>query len=176
MSTLYELAEGVRTCTSCHLWKSRMLPVPGEGKGKIMFISDYPREEDDRHGVLFMGDQGRIFANLLKIAKLKREDVYVTSVVKCHGDYGVNELRKCKQLWLDRQIEAIDPSLIILMGNVTARMFFGDIKLSEEHGKMVEDKFFLTFHPSAGLKLPKINEMMEQDFKKLGQVISNLRN
>ena len=172
--TLFSLAEEIRRCTACPLYKSRMLAVPGEGKGKIMFVGEAPGTEEDRQGLPFVDKSGYFFDELLSIAGLSRDEVFVTGAVKCHPPKNRNplskELKTCKGLWLDKQIDVIKPELIVVLGNIALKSLLGGGKVSELHGKIVKKdglKHFITYHPSAGMRFPNVKKEMENDFKKL---------
>ncbi|NQV91143.1 hypothetical protein HQ489_01605 [Candidatus Woesearchaeota archaeon] len=98
--TLYSIAEEIRRCTACPLWKSRTLAVPGDGQGKIMVVLPPPTDAEDRLG----------------ISTLKLENVFVTHITKCYGNTTKENLKTCKDLWLDKQIQELNPEKIILVG------------------------------------------------------------
>ncbi len=141
MKQLYDLAEEIKRCTSCKLWKKRLLAVPGQGQGDIMLIGDFPGEEEDRQGTPFVGEK---LDKLLSLANLSMEEVFVTYCLKCYpiSGFGAEELGKCRK-WLDAQIEVINPKLIILFGETAMNQFVsGD--MVELHGQMVDGKYFVT--------------------------------
>jgi uracil-DNA glycosylase len=173
---IYDLAEEIRRCTSCSLWKKRMLAVPGEGKSnaKIMFIGEVPGIEENRQGLPFVGKSGKFLDELLQLIKLKRENIFITNAIKCHPENNrvltIKEIKTCKELWLNKQIEIINPKLIVLMGNVAVRSIFGKSKVYELHGKLIKKdylNYFITYHPAAGIRFSKIRTEMIKDFKKL---------
>jgi len=108
--TLYSIAEEIRRCTACSLWKSRTLAVPGDGKGKIIVVLPPPTDAEDRLG----------------ISKLKLEHIFVTHITKCYGKTTKENLKTCKDLWLDKQINLINPEKIILVGKEAQSMFKND--------------------------------------------------
>jgi uracil-DNA glycosylase len=108
--TLYSISEEIRKCTSCPLWKSRTLAVPGDGKGKIMVVLPPPTDEEDRLGT----------------SKVKLENVFVTHITKCYGNTTKKYLKTCKGLWLDQQIQELQPEKIILVGKEAQSMFTND--------------------------------------------------
>jgi len=176
MTTLFSLAEEIRRCTACPLYKSRLLTVPGEGSSnaKIMFVAEAPGEEENRQGLPFVGRSGKFLDELLKIAAIEREDIFITGACKCHPENNrtprVSELKKCKELWLDQQIELIKPKLVVILGRSALKSLLNKNKLSELQGKKITEnkqQYFITYHPSAGLRFPKIAKIMQEDFKKL---------
>src|SRR3989338_3951753 len=110
MKTLYSLAEGIRHCTACPLWKSRTLAVPGEGpsNAKIMFLGEAPGAEEDRQGLPFVGRSGKFLDELFTTVGITRKEVFITGAVKCHPEKNrtptSHEVYTCKSLWLDQQI------------------------------------------------------------------------
>ncbi|MBI2662870.1 uracil-DNA glycosylase [Candidatus Woesearchaeota archaeon] len=177
---IFSLSEQIRRCTACPLWKGRTLAVPGEGAKDvgIMFIGEAPGSEEDRQGVPFVGRSGKFLDFLLGIIELKREDVFMTSIVKCRPPKNrmpsVNEIKKCQELWLKKQIDVLNPRLIVLLGKVSSNALLGKIDIEQFHGKIIEKegrKYFVSYHPAAGMRFPKIKALMKEDFKKLNKII-----
>ena len=118
---LKEVAVEVSTCTRCDLCKSRTRAVPGEGNphAKILFIGEGPGLHEDKQGRPFVGPSGQLLQELLKSINLKREDVFITNVVKCrppdNRDPLPAEIDACND-YLDRQIAAIQPLVIVTLG------------------------------------------------------------
>lgn len=178
--TLFLLAEGIRRCTACPLYEKRMLAVPGEGpkNAKLMFVGEAPGAEEDRQGLPFVGRAGKFLDKLLNVAGIDRKKVFICGSVKCHPPKNrnptVSELRKCKGLWLDKQIEIIKPELIVVLGKVALFSLLNE-KEMKNRGKVIkkdDQKYFVTYHPSAGMRFPKIKEEMIKDFKKLKKIIN----
>lgn len=175
--TLFSLAEQIRRCTACPLWKSRTLAVPGQGlaTAAIMFVGEAPGTEEDRQGLPFVGRSGKFLTEMLMKIGIDRKTVFITGAVKCHPPQNrvpaSPELATCKELWLDRQIALLKPRLIVLLGNVAIKSSFGEKKeLAKVHGTTIQKGdylYFLTYHPSAAMRFPKIRQLMESDFGKL---------
>ncbi|MEK6845168.1 MAG: uracil-DNA glycosylase [Nanoarchaeota archaeon] len=180
-NTLFSLSEGIRRCTACPLWKKRFLAVPGEGpeNAKIMFVGEAPGAEEDKQGVPFVGPAGKFLNQLLEKNGIQRKDVFLTGAVKCHPEKNrfpsQEELDTCRELWLKKQIEAVNPPLIVILGAAALSSLLGEKEVGKWRGKIVEKdgrSYFITYHPSAGRRFPKIRKMMEEDFvmvKKLGK-------
>jgi len=169
---LYDLAEGIRKCTACPLHKSRMLAVPGEGSenAKIMFIGGAPGSEEDRQGLPLIGKYELMLNQLLKVLKLKREEVFLTNVVKCHPPENRipldKEIKICGELWLEKQINLIKPKLVVLLGKVAVKSLLG--KVSELDEKIVEKdgiKYFATYN--SVIDSSKIKKLMKEDLTHL---------
>ena len=174
---LYDLAENIRKCTACPLWKTRTLAVPGDGKGKIMIIGEAPGAEEDRQGIPFMGRAGKLLNELLETAGIDRKNVFITNTVKCRPPKNRNpntlELKTCRK-WLDQQIETIKPKLIIILGRVALKALTGKEKIKDLHGKISKfdgQKYFVTYHPSAGLRFKWIKEVLFEDFAELKKLV-----
>ncbi len=179
--TLFSLAEQIRRCTECPLWKSRTLAVPGEGPSdaQIMFIGEAPGGEEDRQGLPFIGRSGRFLTEMLNKIGIDRKNVFITGAVKCHPLASripkKNEWETCKELWLDQQIEVLKPSLIVLLGSTAIQSSLCEKKdLAKVHGSLVvkgNQKYFLTYHPSAAMRFPAIKKLMDKDFVKLKKMV-----
>ncbi|MEK6939228.1 MAG: uracil-DNA glycosylase [Nanoarchaeota archaeon] len=183
MPTLFSLAEDIRKCTACPLWKGTTLAVPGEGPrdAKIMVIGEAPGEEEDRQGQPFVGRSGKFLDKMLKVAGLDRTTVFITNTVKHHPPLNraprASEIKICKELWLDTQIETLRPKLIILLGGVALKTLTKKTSVEQLHGKVLQKEgqnYFVTFHPSAALRFPGNRKKMEEDFKKLKRILEKL--
>ena len=183
MTSLFSLSEGIRTCTACPLHKSRTLAVPGEGsaKAEIFFVGEAPGNEEDRQGLPFVGRSGKFLDELLKIANIKRKDVFITGSVKCHPTTNrtpiLIELTTCKHLWLEKQIEIIKPKLVVVLGSIALKSLLNETKIQPLHGKVIKknnQRYFITYHPSAGMRFPAIKKKMIDDFIILKTIIKKL--
>lgn len=179
---LFKLAEGIRCCTACPLWKTRTLAVPGEGnpEAKLFFVGEAPGAEEDRQGSPFVGPSGKFLDKLFKKNKIKREKVFLTGAVKCYPpktrDPKLDELKICKELWLNKQISIIKPKLIVILGTIALKSLLKEKEIKELHGKIIKknkQKYFITFHPAAGRRFPKVRKEMEKDFGRLKKLVRN---
>ncbi len=174
---LERLSEEIKKCKRCDLWKLRKNAVPGEGPvdARIMIIGQAPGVQEDKTGRPFVGPAGKFLNHLLELAGLKREEIFITSPLKCLPQPPVNRKPKKEEInaclpWLKKQIEIINPEIFILLGEIAFSVFFPDKKLKDHRGKWIENenqKFFVTYHPAAGLRFPKIGKILEEDFSKL---------
>jgi uracil-DNA glycosylase len=143
MTQLYDLAEDIRRCTSCPLWKDRTLAVPGDRKGKVVMVFSHPSEEEDRLGTLIVED-----CSLLEKLGLSKDDCFFTTLLKCYPKNVVDldeHYATCKSLWLDKQIEAINPHVVIvdykLKNYFSEEYFFVDFNnLNQETIKRIKQK------------------------------------
>jgi DNA polymerase len=172
---LEKLHQKIKECKNCELANTRKNAVPGEGpvNAEIMIIGQAPGFEEDRVGRPFVGRAGKFLNKLLEIATIKREKVFITSPIKCFPPKNrkpkKSEIEACLP-YLKKQIEIINPKKFILLGEVAFSVFFPDKKLKDFQGKWIrisKKEFFITYHPAAGLRFPKIRKALIEDFKKL---------
>ena len=183
MNTLPEIALLVSKCQNCALHHSRIKSVPGEGPdgAKIMFIGEGPGFNENQQGRPFVGQAGKFLEELLSVAGLKRETVFITNVVKCrppgNRDPQPEELEACSK-FLDRQIEIINPEIIVTLGRFSMAKFFGQVKISQIHGNMrkIDQKYVVAmYHPAAALHQPALKNTLLDDFSKLKKYINQIK-
>ncbi len=186
---LEKLANQIRKCKKCSLWRARKNGVPGEGpaNAEIIVIGQAPGAQENKTGRPFIGRTGQFLDQLLKIAKIEREKVFITSPIKCFPPKNrkptKKEIAACLP-YLKKQIEIIAPRAIyrakpvinpqkfILLGEVAFSVFFPGKKLKDFRGKWVKKddrKFFVTYHPAAGIRFQKFKRILEKDFRKLSK-------
>lgn len=182
---LEKLNKKIQSCKKCDLWKMRNNTVPGEGVAfaKVMFLGEAPGREEDLRGLPFVGPAGKFLDELLKIAKIDRKKVYITSVLKRNRPPRKLELDACKPWW-QKQIEIIGPKLIVLLGKVAFDTIIktyrgrasGNLEFGKFRGKFLilshpsgKQKFFITYHPAAGMRFPKIKKVLIRDFTKFSK-------
>lgn len=172
---LDEISKQVSFCKNCGLSSTRKSAVPGEGpsNSRIMFIGEGPGFHEDQQGRPFVGAAGKFLEELLGYAGLKRNDVFITNVVKCrppgNRDPQEDELAACSN-YLDRQIEIINPEVIVTLGRFSMAKFFGNVKISQIHGqaRMINERLIVAmFHPAAALHQPGLKSTLINDFSKL---------
>lgn len=140
--TLSAIADEVRVCKRCPLHLTRTKAVPGEGPSgaRVMIIGEGPGSNEDREGRPFVGAAGSNLNDLLRFAGLTRESVFITNIVKCRppGNRRPTTLESdtCHP-YLRRQVEAIDPTFIVLLGDTALKHFFPDGTLASLHGRAV---------------------------------------
>jgi uracil-DNA glycosylase family 4 len=173
--TLAQVARAVSQCTRCELHRTRKNAVPGEGSAntEIMLIGEGPGFHENEQGRPFVGAAGNFLEELLAQAGLKRADVWIGNVVKCrppgNRDPQPDELSSCDG-YLERQIRAINPKIIITLGRFSMAKFMPGAKISTEHGQMrkVGNRFVIPmYHPAAALHQPKWRPQILADFAKL---------
>lgn len=181
--TLARIAKEVAVCTKCALHESRKKAVPGEGPAdaEIMFIGEGPGFHENEQGRPFVGAAGKFLDQLLAQAGVTREDVFIANVVKCrppgNRDPLPEELVACGG-YLEAQIQAIDPSIIVTLGRFSMGRFIPGVKISEVHGQMknVGERFVIPmFHPAAALHQPALKPSILADFANLPDQLNQAR-
>src|SRR3989338_893951 len=130
----------------CELKKTATQPVPGDGnaEAEIVFIGEAPGRSEDEQGRPFVGAAGKFLAEMLKEINLKREDVYITNIVKSpppgNRDPLPEEKAACRE-WLSEELNLISPKLIIFLGRHAMNNFFPAEKISQAHGKLLIKTF-----------------------------------
>ena len=174
------MAAEVSVCAKCDLCKGRTKAVPGEGDphAKILFIGEGPGFHEDRQGRPFVGPAGQFLEELLASINLKRADVFITNVVKCrppgNRDPEPGEIAACSD-YLDRQIAAINPRVIVTLGRHSMARFFGSEKVSVIHGRArkIDGRVCIAmYHPAAGLHQASLKDTIRSDFKKIPTIIA----
>ena len=179
-STLAEIAENIRRCQKCDLAHSRKNAVPGAGpiNAEIMLIGEGPGFHENEQGLPFVGASGKFLTQLLTDGGLPRETVFITNVVKCrppgNRDPKEQELNACGA-FLDKQIEAINPLIIITLGRFSMARYFENARISKIHGQAVwrDGRLIVPmYHPAAALHQPKLRSVIMHDFAQLKDLIS----
>lgn len=172
---LAQIAQEVSNCTRCELHRTRKKAVPGEGpvNTEIMLIGEGSGFHENEQGRPFVGAAGNFLEQLLAQAGLRRSDVWIGNVVKCrppgNRDPVPEELKSCDE-YLERQIEAINPKIIITLGRFSMGKFIPGAKISTIHGEMrrVGNRYVVPmYHPAAALHQPKWRPQIMADFAKL---------
>jgi len=180
---LAQVAREVAVCEKCALYHSRKKSVPGEGPAdsEIMFIGEGPGFYENEQGRPFVGAAGQFLDQLLAQAGLKRSDVWIGNVVKCrppgNRDPLPEELVAC-DAYLERQIKAINPSIIITLGRYSMGRFMPGTKISAVHGQMrkVGERYVIAmFHPAAALHQASLKPAILADFARLPELLDQAR-
>lgn len=174
-----ELEEACNNCKKCRLCNSRTKVVIGTGNknAKIMFIGEGPGADEDSQGIPFVGKAGQLMNKAFEGIGIKREDVYITNIVKCRPPQNRNpekeEAQSCKE-YLDTQIKLINPEIIILLGSVALKNILGEeYGITASRGKWFEKngkKILPTFHPAALLRDETKKIYFWQDLKMLTKI------
>lgn len=179
MSDLERLAAEVVQCTKCLLHRGRTHAVPGEGPedADIMFVGEAPGFHEDQQGRPFVGAAGQFLEELLESIGLTREDVFITNVVKCrppgNRDPLPQEISAC-EAYLDRQIELIDPVVVVTLGRFSMARAFPKARISRVHGetrKIDGIVYYPMYHPAAALHRPSLRPTVEADVRRIPEVV-----
>ena len=164
MESLDEIALLVAQCNDCSLHLGRTNPVPGEGhhSAEIMLIGEGPGAREDQEGRPFVGPAGQFLEQLLGSIALSRLDVFIANMVKCrppsNRDPFPEELQACSK-YLDKQIELVNPLLIVTLGRFSLSRFFPGETMGMARGKLREYKgrnILPIMHPAAALYRPEM--------------------
>ncbi|MBI2976528.1 MAG: uracil-DNA glycosylase [Chloroflexi bacterium] len=176
------IAGQVRACEQCKLHATRKKAVPGDGpeNAKIMFIGEGPGFHENEQGKPFVGAAGKFLDELLASIGMKRANVFITNVIKCrppqNRDPELDELKACDG-YLQRQIALINPKVIVTLGRYSMEKFFPGARISSIHGqaRTIGGRLVVAlFHPAAALHQPQYRALIEQDFKKLPELIAKV--
>ncbi|EHR78644.1 DNA polymerase [Thermococcus litoralis DSM 5473] len=186
-----KLEEKIKACKKCPLGELRTNAVPGSGSydAKIMFVEEAPGYWEDQKGLPFVGRAGKVLDELLESIGLRREEVYITNVVKCrppnNRDPTEEEIKACSP-YLDKQIDIIRPKVIVPLGRhsmayILKKFGFEPEPISKMHGKVLEARTLFgkivimpMYHPAVALYKPQLREELEKDFKKLKETLEGL--
>lgn len=175
----------VRACRLCKLCETRTRGVPGEGspKAEIMFIGEGPGFNEDQQGRPFVGAAGQLLTEMLGVIGLRREEVFITNVVRCrppgNRDPQPDELTAC-DVYTQRQIALLDPRLIVTLGRYSMARFVGQGPMRDLHGRTREWNgitCLAMYHPAAILRTPTVEmrRMYEEDFRKIPRLLADAR-
>jgi DNA polymerase len=174
-AALARIADEIRVCERCELHRTRTKSVPGEGPAdaRVMLIGEAPGWNEDQQGRPFVGAAGKFLNELLAKGGLRREEVFITNVVKSrppgNRDPLPDEIAACAP-FLERQIEVIDPDVIVTLGRFSMARWFPGERISKIHGKpkRVGRRLIVPmYHPAAALHQQALRETIEGDFAKL---------
>lgn len=184
LSEMSNIATEISMCTKCQLHLSRKKAVPGEGNisTKILFIGEGPGLNENETGKPFVGQAGNFLNELLAIAKVNRPEVFITNVVKCrppsNRDPMPEELTACAG-FLEKQIEIINPLVIVTLGRFSMARYFPLQRISAIHGKghWIQGRMIVPmFHPAAALHQPNLRSSILHDFALLPEYLKDAAN
>ncbi len=171
---LDEISAEVRSCTKCDLCKGTKHGVPGEGaaEAEVLFIGEGPGQREDALGRPFVGPAGQFLNELLASIGLDRSTAYITNVVKHrppnNRDPLPEEIAACSD-YLDRQIAAINPKVIVTLGRFSMARYFPNARITAIHGqaKKIDGRIVVAmFHPAAALHQSSLRQTVEEDFRR----------
>jgi len=183
LKAVYEQALG---CTRCpHLAETRTRVVFGAGNADadLMFVGEAPGANEDREGVPFVGQAGKLLDRLLVEIGLERGDVFIANVLKCrppgNRDPAPAEIENCRE-YLLAQVELIEPRVICTLGNFATRLLRDDpIGISRVHGQPEvlvlgprAVRLYPIYHPAAALYTPSMLDTLREDFARLPALLA----
>ena len=181
MDSLDDVARAVRACTDCPLHRSRTNAVPGEGNpsAELMFIGEGPGFHEDRQGRPFVGPAGQLLEGLLASIGTNRDNVFIANMVKCrppeNRDPQPPEIAACAK-FLERQIELVNPKLIVTLGRFSLGRFFPGESVTRARGSLRqkdERLIFPVLHPAAALRRPELRATMVEDFRAIAAALAD---
>lgn len=157
--------------------------VMGDGStdADIVFIGEAPGKKEDEQGIPFVGAAGKFLNEMLGLINLKREDIYITNIVKYRPPENRDPLPKEKAAFLPflhEQIEVIKPKLIVTLGRHSMDVLLPGLKISQVHGepKRYKGRVYLPlFHPAAALYNGGMRQTLIDDFIKIPTIINKLK-
>jgi uracil-DNA glycosylase len=176
-AALEAIAAEVRDCTRCRLHETRIRAVPGEGdpNTEVIFVGEGPGSNEDREGRPFVGRAGGLLERLLGHIGWTREDVFITNVVKCrppgNRDPEPDEMAACAP-FLRRQLEALDPSVVVTLGRFSMATFMPGVRITQAHGTTRQADpatgardatVFAMYHPAYALRNPSVERESFED-------------
>tara|TARA_Y100001935_G_scaffold255621_1_gene270106 strand:- start:10919 stop:11500 length:582 start_codon:yes stop_codon:yes gene_type:complete len=164
------ICDQIAACKSCKLHETRNKTVPGEGdvNAKVMLIGEGPGAEEDQEGRPFVGRAGKLLEKILNSAGFKREDVFITNIVKCRPPNNRNpeqkEMKACSK-FIDAQIAIINPKIIVTVGSISTKALISDLigsdGITKLRGRIFDwrgIKVVPILHPSYLLRNPSVEE------------------
>lgn len=184
---LQKLHEHYHEICVCGLKKTATQPVFGDGNpdSEIVFIGEAPGKKEDQIGKPFIGAAGKFLAEMLDSIGMKREDIYITNIVKYrppdNRDPSELEKQQCAD-WLKAELEFIKPKLIIFLGRHSMSHFFPHLKIGEAHGNYIHcvfpdfpiHNFLPLYHPAAALYNGGMRGELLKDFAKIPGIIKKI--
>jgi DNA polymerase len=182
-TALGELNACVNGCHACALGRQRTRAVPGEGPvdAEILLIGEAPGFYEDQQGRPFVGAAGQFLEQLLASIGLKRADVFIANVIKCrppgNRDPLPEEIGACSG-WLGRQMEIVDPRVIVTLGRFSLARFLPGTPIGKVHGqgrKLNGLWLVPMYHPAAALHQGSLRRTIEEDFKRIPGYLEQAR-
>jgi DNA polymerase len=181
---LQKIQEDAHDVCICELKKTALHPVFGDGNpdAKIVFIGEAPGKSEDEQGKPFIGRAGKFLSEMLATIHMKREDIYITNIVKYRPPHNRDPEHQEKidcAPWLYAELNFIKPDLIIFLGRHSMLHFLPELKISDAHGKLIHRKipnmrteyFLPLYHPAAALYNGSMRQTLIEDFAKIPSIL-----
>ena len=177
--------EEARDCTRCPLHQTRTQVVFGSGNAdaELMFVGEAPGAQEDRIGLPFVGQAGKLLDKLLGEIGLERGDVFVANVLRCrppdNRDPHPKEIEACQE-YLFRTVDLVQPTMICTLGNFSTKLLRGDpTGITRLHGREEERvigsravRLYPLYHPAAALYTPSMLETLRADFQRIPDILA----
>ena len=188
-AALEAIAAEVRDCTRCRLHEARRHAVPGEGSPdtEVVFVGEGPGQNEDEQGRPFVGAAGGLLTELLRSIGWRREDVFITNVVKCrppgNRDPEPDEIAACAP-YLRRQLEVLDPAVVVTLGRFSLGTFMPGARIGAAHGTSrpvdpsrgaAAAQAFAMYHPAAAFRQAQLRETLFTDMAALPELLLRSR-
>ena len=179
----------VAVCTRCRLHQTRTKAVPGEGTAatEVIFVGEGPGFNEDRQGRPFVGQAGALLTELLATVEWSRAEVFITNVVKCrppeNRDPEADEIAACAP-YLTRQLEALDPALVVTLGRFSMARFSPGARIGQVHGTFRRADgasgapnalTYAMYHPAAALHQGSLKATLFHDFEGVPAALTEAR-
>lgn len=188
LDALKRQIEKDKPCSEMAKSATQMVFGEGSASADIVFIGEAPGKQEDIQGLPFVGASGKMLNEMLESIGIKRDDVYITNIVKYRPDNNRDPLpEEKKEFWpyLIKQIKIINPKVVVTLGRHSGQAFIPDLRISVDHGKARKAKFSLKgkeenllvlplYHPAAALYNGSLRETLFEDFKSILRIIKNL--
>ena len=186
---LETIATEVRACTRCRLSQARTHAVPGEGHPdtEVVFVGEGPGQTEDQQGRPFVGRAGELLVRLLSTLGWRRQEVFITNIVKCrppgNRDPEPDEIAACLP-YLQRQLEVLDPAVVVTLGRFSMAHFRPGERITQIHGTAVvappasgapDALVYALYHPAAALRSSEVERQSYDDIAGLPRVLLDAR-
>jgi DNA polymerase len=188
-AALEAIADEVRICTRCRLHEQRTQAVPGEGhpSTEVMFVGEGPGRDEDAQGRPFVGESGKLLTRLIGSLGWRREDVYITNVVKCrppgNRDPQSDEIAACAP-YLRRQLAVLQPAVVVTLGRFSLATFRPGERIGQAHGSARDAspasgaeaaQAFAMYHPAYAVRDPRNEATLFEDIGRLPAALVDAR-
>ena len=188
-AALETIAAEVRVCRNCRLAETRTRAVPGEGHPdtEVVFVGEGPGQTEDQQGRPFVGRAGDLLVKLLATLGWRRQDVFITNIVKCRPpgtrDPEPDEIAACAP-YLRRQLEVLDPAVVVTLGRFSMAHFRPGERITQIHGTHAptpeptgarDALAYALFHPAAALRSTDVERQSYDDIAGLPKVLTLAR-
>lgn len=181
--TLETIATEIRACTACDLHETRTQTVPGSGTSdaRIVFVGEAPGAQEDKRGLPFVGQAGKLLDQLLAGIGFDRDRAAILNVIKCRPPDNrpprKGEIAACRH-FLDRQLDVIQPQLIVTLGRFSLAQFCPKASITQVHGQVQRADgrlVYPVYHPAAAFHRSAWRQALEEDFGRIPEILASLQ-